>query len=73
MLKSAAIFCFISAILIYAVTIVTPFLFSPALAFVFLKLAVILFAIGVVFGLVHVINERRQEKKKEDWDKFKDY
>jgi len=73
MLKSAAIFCFIAAILVYAVTFVAPFLFDPSFVFVFLRFAVILFAIGVVFGMIHVINERRQEKKKEDWDKFKDY
>ncbi|KJS87863.1 MAG: hypothetical protein JM58_02810 [Peptococcaceae bacterium BICA1-8] len=73
MFKKVAIFCFISAILIYAVTIVTPFLIGPDFVFIFLRFAVILFAIGVVFGMIHVINERRQEKKKEDWDKLKDY
>jgi len=73
MFKTVAIFCFILAIIIYAVTIVSPFLVGPSFVFISLKFAVILFAIGVVFGMIHVINERRQEKKKEDWDKLKDY
>lgn len=73
MLKTAAIFCFITAILIYAITIVSPFFINANITFIFFKLAITLFGIGVVLGMIHVINERRQEKKKEDWDKYKDY
>jgi len=73
LLKTAAIFCFISAILIYALTIISPFFVAFSFTLIFLRLAVILFAIGVVLGMLHVINERRQEKKNEDWDKLKDY
>ncbi|MFZ5945295.1 MAG: hypothetical protein ACOYVD_14415 [Bacillota bacterium] len=72
-MKNAAIFCFISAIIIYAVTIISPFFLGEAIAFYLLRLAFVIFDIGVILGLIHVFNERRQEKKKEYWDEWKDY
>lgn len=73
MLKKSAFFCFISAILIYAVTIIVPFFLDPNSAFILFKLALIIFAIGVILGMIHVLNERKQEKKNENWNKYKDY
>ncbi|KJS23296.1 MAG: hypothetical protein VR72_01815 [Clostridiaceae bacterium BRH_c20a] len=73
MVKTAAIFCFITALLIYGVTIIAPFLIDPSIVFILLRFAIIIFALGVILGFIHVITERRQEKKKEDWDKLKDY
>jgi hypothetical protein len=73
MLKSAAMFCFISGLIFYALTIIVPFFFDPNFSFYLFKIAIILFTIGLILGMIHVLNERRKEKRQEDWDKYKDY
>ncbi|MFZ7104750.1 MAG: hypothetical protein ACOWWO_19110 [Peptococcaceae bacterium] len=73
MLKNMALFSFIAAIICYVPIIFLPFFGTGAWTWHLTRIALGLFAVGVVTGLIHVIAERREEKQKEDWDKMKDY